>query len=263
MGNLQTAAPAATISDHPPSRPRGATTLHPKPMASPDRPQLPPVDPGSAPESPEAEVPAEVQEERDLTSIRVLATLDPKEIKDMTEEEREALREHFITALETATTAEARVRLYARVTDMYLLDTAIGAALPVIGDIATSAGSAGYLYWESQNMELEGSDIAKIMGWQVADAAIGLIPGIDLATDTVFPANVLSARYFTAQLNKLIANAKVAGVPEEVIKKMVEDADFMITKYDFIYKMYKWVKGNGQGKLPDPDKPQITGPKQK
>ena len=218
--------------------------------------------PPSSTQAPElVESSAEVQEEQNLTSLRVLAAMNPAEIKNLSDQEREILRDHFVTALKEATSIEARVRCLARVTDVYLVDTIVGAALPVVGDIATSAGAAGYLYYEAKNMELDGEDIAKIMLLQGADAAIGLVPIADLFTDTVFPANVLSARYFTAQLNKLITNAKAAGVPEETIKQLQEEADFLVERLDFIYKIYKWFKedkkklaGTNPRQLPNPDK---------
>lgn len=214
-------------------------------------------------ESPEVPVPGEVQEQRDLTSIQALAIMTPAEIKALSPEEKATLCESFITALKIATTIEARVRLYARIMDIYLVDAAIGAMLPVAGDLITSGINTGYMLRAAKTMGLSKQDIAKIVALQAADAVIGLIPLADLPTDTVFPANLLSARYFTAQLEKLIQNARVAGVPDEIIQKMVDDANLMAERFDFLYRFYKWIKGGKKGELPGGKKPQIPGPTKK
>lgn len=235
-------------------------------MTPPLTPSVPPVAPPALsikpktedPESAEANVPAEVQEQRDLTSIQALAIMTPEEIKALSPEERETLCVHFINALKTATTVEARVRLYARVTDLYFVDAVIGATLPIAGDLMTSGVSAGYMLWEAKNMGLSKKDIVKILALQTTDAAIGLLPLADILADTVFPANLLSARYFTAQLEKLIKNARAAGVPADVIQKMVDDAKLVAERYDFLYKFYKWFKDGKKGELPGTGKPQIS-----
>lgn len=208
--------------------------------------------PGAIEAAPE-EVPAEIAHEQDLTRIAVLAALTPEEIKAMTEEERALVREHIVRALEEATTVEARVKIYARVMDVYMVDTLIGFIFPEVGDIATAVAATAYLLWEADNADLTTIDRWKIFGLQALDAAVGLIPGADLILDTVFPANVLTARLFTQQVKKLAENARAAGVPDEVVQKILKDAELMQEKVDFVFKLWKIFTG-GEEKDAKPNK---------
>jgi hypothetical protein len=209
--------------------------------------------PGAAEAAPE-EVPEELAHEQAVTRIAALAALTPEEIKAMTEEERALLREHLMAALERVATVEARVQVYARVMDVYGLDTIIGFICPEYGDIATGVVGAAYLLWEAENADLETIEKWKIVGFQVADVALGLIPGLDLILDTGFQANVLGAKAFTKQVEKLATNARAAGVPEEVVQQILNDAKVIQERLDLLHRIYKWFTED-KDKEKDPDGP--------
>ena len=192
-----------------------------------------------------AEVPAEIQDQRDLTSARTLATLTPNEIKDMPEEQKEVLRENFVKALQTATSAEARTRIYARYMDLYQVDNAIGFVLPLLGDAGASVVSGIYLETEAELAGLSRGAQLRIAGYQVADATLGAIfpPGTDLFVDGICVANILGQLEFRSHVKKLGENAKAAGVPEEAIQEMLDDADALVEKFDLIAKAWARIKG--------------------
>ena len=216
--------------------------------------------PGAVEAAPE-EVPEEIAHEQAVTRIAALAALTPEEIKAMTEEERALLREHIVEALQTAATVEARVQIYARVMDVYGVDTIIGFVCPEYGDIATALAGAAYLLWEAENADLKTVEKWKIVGYQVADAALGLVPGLDLILDTGFQANVLAARAFTDQVENLAVNARAAGVPEEVIQKILDDANVIRERLDILHRIYEWFTDKKDpdtrpDKVPVPDFPE-------
>ncbi len=210
--------------------------------------------PGAIEAAPEP-VPAEIVNEQDATRIAALAALTPEEIHAMTEQERAVLREHFVDALERATTVEARVRLVARYMDIYMLKPAIATAFPVIGDVGMAVGNGIYQLWEAHNTDLTTWDMAKIIAYQTVDAAVGAIPVVGDAADLIFPANVLGAQLFKEQVERLAVNARAAGVPEATIQQLLDDADLFVERWDVLYQIYAAFKGK---EVPPPnDKPQM------
>ena len=70
----------------------------------------------------------------------------------------------------------------------------------------------------------------------------------DLAGETFGPAGEIlmhpdmkSADLFRAQLDKLVANARIAGIPEQTIQPILDEADLIVQKGDIGYRIHRWL----------------------
>jgi len=120
------------------------------------------------------------------------------EQRELTAEQHEVF-----TDLAAARDALARAENYAKILDRYPVDALVGMLVPGMTDAMLSFGSSAYLLRQSVRAGLGKTEMAKIIGLQIADAAIGVLPGIGDIADYFFKANNMSLTYFKQRVAEL------------------------------------------------------------
>lgn len=129
----------------------------------------------------------------------------------------------ILAELQKAKNAEERVRTFARLMDTYGLD-AIAGLIPGLGDLNTSVLSGLYLLAEARAAGLGESAYLKIAALETADFFIGAVPVAGDIADYFFQANQRAVPLFEQRTERLVVDARAAGVPESEIAKITEAA---------------------------------------
>lgn len=151
------------------------------------------------------------KEARESVKVEVEAELTPqqKEVMDK---------------LKAAKGSEERVKVFAQIADDIGLDPLLS-LIPELGDGASSIVSGIYLLMEAKKAGLGTMSYLKIIGLEAADFAAGAIPVLGDAADYFFKANKWSAKSFEEQTKELVDKARKAGVPEEKVQILLQDAE--------------------------------------
>ena len=153
--------------------------------------------------------------------------------QELTQEQLE-----IIERLEKAKNSQERVRTFAKLTDKYGLD-AIVSLIPELGDAGSSVVSGIYLVFEAKKAGLQGSDYLKIIGLQAADFFIGAVPLAGDAADYLFKANKISSKLFAKKVEEIKEEAKNAGIPEEEIARIDQEAGRLPKMVEGVVHAYK------------------------
>lgn len=160
-------------------------------------------------------------------------------------------QQEIMEKLRAAKSSEERVKLFATVADDIGLDPLIS-LIPELGDGGSSIVSGIYLLMEAKKAGLGAGAYLKIIGLQAADFAVGAIPILGDAADYFFKANKWSGKSFEDQTNELIEKAREAGVPEEKISKLKQNAEKwpqLGQKAVGLYAKHKAVSNNAEPKI--------------
>jgi hypothetical protein len=96
-----------------------------------------------------------------------------------------------------------------------------------LGDAASSTVSGLYLLFEAKKAGLDTKSYLKIIGLQLADIFVGVVPIGGDALDYLFKANKLSAEEFTKKKTEVIAKAREMGMSETEIAQIEKDAKLL------------------------------------
>jgi hypothetical protein len=165
--------------------------------------------------------------------ILALANLPEEEIRALRETDLRALQGAYVAALKQAAPVEAEVRLYARMNDIYQHQR----LLDLLGK--DDGKDPFFIEHQARHMGLSKEDRERIDEFQ---------RNADLAGETFGPAGEIlmhpdmkSADLFRAQLDKLVANARIAGIPEQTIQPILDEADLIVQKGDIGYRIHRWL----------------------
>ncbi|MBU0981836.1 DUF4112 domain-containing protein [Patescibacteria group bacterium] len=161
---------------------------------------------------------------------------------------REALKKEIMERLATARNSEQRVRIFATIADVCGVDAIIGFFVPEGGDVASAVASSAYLLAEANWSGMEWKGQAKILAYQVVDMTLGLVPVVGDVADVFFMANKLSESEFKKNTEKLVQEARDAGVPDEEIQEILERGETLRKTFNVAGKAVKiaqTVRGKG------------------
>lgn len=158
------------------------------------------------------------------TLARAAHTLDTS--KELTDAERELIRRHILEDLEKAGDAEAKMHRLAVLLDVYPIDAVMG-AVPLAGDLVTSALAVLYTFGQIFRVKGLGSDImSKTLGYHFFDLVVGSIadlgtPLVSIPIDYLVTPNTWVAEEFSEHLEHLIEEARAQGISEEDINAAI------------------------------------------
>ncbi|MFN7160392.1 MAG: DUF4112 domain-containing protein [Candidatus Gracilibacteria bacterium] len=138
--------------------------------------------------------------------------------------------ERILTQIAHAKSAEERVRLFANIMDKKGVDFLLG-LIPAVGDAGVAILASAYLFYEAKKAKLSTADMWKIFKHQAIDLGYGFIPVIGDIADLFSQSNTKSLKYFEANTNKLIEEARKRGVSQakidELLRESTQVTDFL------------------------------------
>ncbi|EKD92930.1 MAG: hypothetical protein ACD_28C00300G0015 [uncultured bacterium] len=131
---------------------------------------------------------------------------------------QECVRERIVEDLKKAAGSADRVKLVARIFDVFPIKAIIEAVLPGAGDLGAEVVNFCYLYGEACYSGLGAEKRSELVKLSIKDFFIGLIPGVGDVADYFYKSNVKAAGFFEERVERLMKEAAQNGVDPEKLK---------------------------------------------
>jgi hypothetical protein len=157
------------------------------------------------------------------TSACMELVLGDRRYEELSLEEKQGVRAHLLRDLEKAAGSANRVRIVARIFDVFGLKT-LAEAFPVLGDVIMSFVNLLYLSLEARHAGLSAKEKAALVRQEVVDFMIGVLP-IPLVTDIAdyfYKSNVKALAFFDQRVEQLMKEAREKGVNSDKLKELEE-----------------------------------------
>ena len=133
-------------------------------------------------------------------------------------EEQQAVQARIMRDLGKASNAADRVKVVARIFDVFPIKAIIEAVLPGAGDLGAEVVNFCYLYGEACYSGLGAEKRSELVKLSIKDFFIGLIHGVGDVADYFYKSNVKAAGFFEERVERLMKEAAQNGVDPEKLK---------------------------------------------
>ena len=158
--------------------------------------------------------------------------------------------------LAAAKNVDEKVKLFAKITDTFGLETIVS-MIPWVGDAGMAIASTVFLIHQWRKIWLPWKSIAKIIWYQALDCAIWAIfwwstpiwAVIGTLADYLFKSNKKSSELFAEHVRKLEVAAREKWVSEEEIAQLwKKEKEFLTMANSILDAKSKEIKGKGHEK---------------
>jgi len=184
------------------------------------------------------EMKPDTETKKDSSNLQneVLKVGEQKELTAKQKKEIEQLKKE----IKKASSVTQQVDLYAKIVDDYGIDFLVSTFIPELGDAGASVVSGIFMLIQAKRIGVWPIDYVKLIGAQVLDLVVGLIPVAWDAADYFIKANKRSAKIFAKHLKKLEEKAIEKWMSTEEIAQIKADWAKFMAKMNEIYDKTGW-----------------------